>query len=317
MRRAARVGARRGRRALGAAARGARRRLPRRLDRGRRIDDRDARRRRPRERMAAASARASSSPSAESACPVQELAHDDRPGSPSRARGQCGPCSNGLPAIAGLLAAMAAGRAPPDAHRRLERWSRDRARPRRLPPARRRGALPRQRAARLRRRARRPRARGPCRACGRPPTLVTASDATRMARHDRAPARRPDRLHRPRALRRAVPGVDRARRLGLPDRRPRPDPRGAARPRAPGRGRLPEARASDRSRTSARPRAAAAAARSASARPAATRRLPPSAWASARARCSPMPVPPALRGAALEDAVALLSRRRRARRRLR
>jgi NADH:ubiquinone oxidoreductase subunit F (NADH-binding) len=60
----------------------------------------------------------------QSACPVQELARAID-WLASESAGQCGPCSNGLPALANLLSAMAAGRAPEDARRRLARWSTD------------------------------------------------------------------------------------------------------------------------------------------------------------------------------------------------
>ena len=101
----------------------------------------------------------------QSACPAQELAHAIGYLAEQSA-GQCGPCSNGLPAIAELLAAAVAGRALPGAHRQLERWSRD------LPG---RGAchLP-DGAVRVLRSGMRVFARelaaherGPCRACGR------------------------------------------------------------------------------------------------------------------------------------------------------
>ncbi len=59
-----------------------------------------------------------------SACPAQELARTVGYLAEQSA-GQCGPCRNGLPALADLLAAMVAGRAPRDSRRRLERWSRD------------------------------------------------------------------------------------------------------------------------------------------------------------------------------------------------
>jgi NADH:ubiquinone oxidoreductase subunit F (NADH-binding) len=59
-----------------------------------------------------------------SACPAQELARTVAYLAQQSA-GQCGPCRNGLPALANLLAAMVAGRAPRDARERLERWSRD------------------------------------------------------------------------------------------------------------------------------------------------------------------------------------------------
>jgi NADH:ubiquinone oxidoreductase subunit F (NADH-binding) len=57
----------------------------------------------------------------ESACPVQELAQSMSWLADQSAH-QCGPCSNGLPALAGMLAAMAAGAAPADAGERLVRW---------------------------------------------------------------------------------------------------------------------------------------------------------------------------------------------------
>jgi NADH:ubiquinone oxidoreductase subunit F (NADH-binding) len=60
----------------------------------------------------------------ESACPIVEL---DRvvgwlAGQSAR---QCGPCANGLPALAGLVGAISGGCAPADASERLQRWSRD------------------------------------------------------------------------------------------------------------------------------------------------------------------------------------------------
>jgi NADH:ubiquinone oxidoreductase subunit F (NADH-binding) len=60
----------------------------------------------------------------QSACPVQELTQT-MGWLASESAGQCGPCSNGLPALADLLAAMAAGHAPRDAPQRLDRWTRD------------------------------------------------------------------------------------------------------------------------------------------------------------------------------------------------
>lgn len=106
----------------------------------------------------------------QSACPARELAHAIGYLAEQSA-GQCGPCSNGLPAIAELLTAAIAGRALPGAHRQLERWSRD------LPG---RGAchLP-DGAVRVLRSGMRVFAhelaaheRGPCRACRRAPTLA-------------------------------------------------------------------------------------------------------------------------------------------------
>lgn len=60
----------------------------------------------------------------ESACPAQELARTMTWLADQSAH-QCGPCSNGLPALAGLVSAIADGQAPRDCHHRLERWSRD------------------------------------------------------------------------------------------------------------------------------------------------------------------------------------------------
>jgi len=104
------------------------------------------------------------------ACPVQELAATIG-WLAAESAGQCGPCSHGLPALAGLLAEMAAGRAPADAWERLDRWTGD------LP---RRGAchLP-DGAVRFLRSGMRVFAEelseherhGPCRSCRRPTTL--------------------------------------------------------------------------------------------------------------------------------------------------
>jgi NADH:ubiquinone oxidoreductase subunit F (NADH-binding) len=54
-------------------------------------------------------------------CPVAEVA---RVGAwmASQSAGQCGPCSNGLPAIAAELAAIAEGRGRKESHRLLQRW---------------------------------------------------------------------------------------------------------------------------------------------------------------------------------------------------
>jgi NADH:ubiquinone oxidoreductase subunit F (NADH-binding) len=106
----------------------------------------------------------------ESACPARELVMAVAYLAEQSA-GQCGPCRNGLPALAELLAAAVAGRALPGAHRQLERWSRD------LPG---RGAchLP-DGTVRLLRSGTRVFARelaaherGPCAACHRAPTLA-------------------------------------------------------------------------------------------------------------------------------------------------
>ncbi len=108
-----------------------------------------------------------------SACPARELARAIGYLAEQSA-GQCGPCRNGLPALAELLAAIAGGRALPGATRQLDRWSRA------LPG---RGAchLP-DGAVRLLRSGMRVFAgelaahqRGPCPACRRPPTLTLAA----------------------------------------------------------------------------------------------------------------------------------------------
>lgn len=57
----------------------------------------------------------------ESACPVQELAQTMAWLADQSAH-QCGPCANGMPALAGLMAALAAGRAPREYRQRLKRW---------------------------------------------------------------------------------------------------------------------------------------------------------------------------------------------------
>jgi NADH:ubiquinone oxidoreductase subunit F (NADH-binding) len=57
----------------------------------------------------------------QSACPVQELAQT-MSWLAGQSAHQCGPCSHGLPALAGMLAAVAVGSAPPDAGERLVRW---------------------------------------------------------------------------------------------------------------------------------------------------------------------------------------------------
>jgi NADH:ubiquinone oxidoreductase subunit F (NADH-binding) len=58
------------------------------------------------------------------ACPVSELA-DTIGWLAEHSAHQCGPCSNGLPALAGLLALMGAGQAPPYARDQLRRWGGD------------------------------------------------------------------------------------------------------------------------------------------------------------------------------------------------
>lgn len=57
----------------------------------------------------------------QSACPLQELAGTVR-WLASESAGQCGPCSNGLPALAELLQALTAGQAPRNAPELLDRW---------------------------------------------------------------------------------------------------------------------------------------------------------------------------------------------------
>ena len=108
-----------------------------------------------------------------SACPARELARAVGYLA-AQSAGQCGPCSNGLPALAELLTAMVGGRALPGTLRQLDRWSRD------LPG---RGAchLP-DGAVRLLRSGMRVFAgelaahqRGPCPACHRLPTLTLAA----------------------------------------------------------------------------------------------------------------------------------------------
>jgi NADH:ubiquinone oxidoreductase subunit F (NADH-binding) len=115
-----------------------------------------------------------------SACPVQEVAQTlawlER-----QSAHQCGPCSNGLPAIAGELAALAGGRDDGHGLARIERWS---------ALVLRRGAcrLP-DGAVRFLRSALDVFApefaahsqRGPCRACSRPPTLAVSRASASVA----------------------------------------------------------------------------------------------------------------------------------------
>lgn len=116
-----------------------------------------------------------------SACPVQEVTRT-LAWLESQSAHQCGPCSNGLPAIAGELAALASGRDDGHALARIERWS---------------GLVVRRGACRLPDGAVRflrsaletfadefaeHSRRGPCRACARPLTLTGAvSRAPRAA----------------------------------------------------------------------------------------------------------------------------------------
>ena len=58
----------------------------------------------------------------QSSCAVQEITHALAWLS-SESAGQCGPCSNGLPALTNLVASLASGRAPVDAWQLLERWT--------------------------------------------------------------------------------------------------------------------------------------------------------------------------------------------------
>ena len=135
------------------------------------------------------------------------------------------------------------GSAGRDVLHRLDRWSGQVDRARRLPSPRRRRALP-----------------GAARSRSSPassPTIAATGPATTAAvpgcsacptgaggpRHEPAADRGPDRLQRPRRVRRAVPRADPARRLGLPDPRRPAGARAPPRPRAPRRGGVPDARA--------------------------------------------------------------------------
>jgi NADH:ubiquinone oxidoreductase subunit F (NADH-binding) len=115
-----------------------------------------------------------------SACPAQELARTMTWLAEQSAH-QCGPCSNGLPALARLLTAVTVGQAPRDWHERLQRWCTDVTG---------RGAchLP-DGAARFMSTGLRVFAdeladhvlRGPCNACARPATLVPPATPARRA----------------------------------------------------------------------------------------------------------------------------------------
>jgi NADH:ubiquinone oxidoreductase subunit F (NADH-binding) len=116
----------------------------------------------------------------ESACPVQELAQTMR-WLAAESAGQCGPCANGLPALAEMTSAIAAGAAPADALGRLDRWSAQIVQRgachlpdgavRFLASGRRVFATELEEHARL----------GPCSACQRLTTLTTGSSAGRIA----------------------------------------------------------------------------------------------------------------------------------------
>ncbi len=58
----------------------------------------------------------------QSSCAVQEVTHTLAWLS-SESAGQCGPCSNGLPALTDLVGSLASGRAPVDAWQLLDRWT--------------------------------------------------------------------------------------------------------------------------------------------------------------------------------------------------
>jgi NADH:ubiquinone oxidoreductase subunit F (NADH-binding) len=113
-----------------------------------------------------------------SACPARELA-ETFGWLADQSAGQCGPCANGLPAIAGVLADLVDGYAAPGGRELLQRWSSQVAGRGacRLPD----GAVRflqsgmRVFAAELREHER----RGPCSACRRPTTLSVP--ATRRA----------------------------------------------------------------------------------------------------------------------------------------
>jgi NADH:ubiquinone oxidoreductase subunit F (NADH-binding) len=108
----------------------------------------------------------------ESACGVAELARV-MSWLAAQSAHQCGPCSNGLPAIAGALELMAAGRAGPGARERVRHWAamiRGRGACRHPDGAvRLLASALRTLDAELRDHER----HGPCEACSRPPLLVT------------------------------------------------------------------------------------------------------------------------------------------------
>ena len=193
-------------------------------------------------RMAPRSARASSS-----RCPPTRVpsprSRASCAGWPARTRGSAGRACTASTRSRARVAVARGGHRRRERHRPARALVRPGGGPRRVPPPRRRRALPAQRARPSSPTSSRTTAvTVPAPRAHRPPVLAVPDTGAGWP-HEAAADRRPDRVQRPRRMRGAVPRVDPARRLGLPDARRRAGSRRPAPPRPPRRGGLPDARA--------------------------------------------------------------------------
>ena len=141
--------------------------------------------------------------------------------------GQCGPCVHGLASIADALDAVAAGESVEYHADRVQRWSGQIAGRGacRLPDGA--SALRRDRVRRLRARVGTPRPQGCLSSVAESwqPAAPVARSSANGGGDEAGAAARPDPLRRAGRVRRAVPGMDHLRRLGVPDRPAGRDPR--------------------------------------------------------------------------------------------